>query len=135
MKTGLKRLASCAPCALLGVFFCVGLPETAGAGTVRVAELITLVGDDFSVAVTNGYGSVQAAVDAAMGTEPWMKDSVRYVRVLESRRETVRISGGGSLELNLDGHVLLPNALEPDGRVLDISSKGEGKPLAVSLRR
>ena len=133
MKTGLKRLASCAPCALLGVFFCVGLPETASAGTVRVAELITLAGDDFSVAVTNGYGSVQAAVDAAMGTEPWMKDSVRYVRVLESRRETVRISGGGSLELNLDGHVLFPNALEPDGRVLDISSKGANAPLAVSL--
>ncbi len=112
-------------------FFCAFLPATASAGTGRVAELITLTGDDFSVAVTNGYGSVQAAVDAAMGTEPWMKDSVRYVRVLENRKEALLIRGGGSLELDLDGHVLFPDA--SDDLVLDISNKGADNPLAVSV--
>lgn len=121
LKTASKFLA----CVLLFA----AVSPCAGA---NVAELITRTGPEFSDATTNGFPTVQSAVDAA--TE-CTTNRACFVRLLADRRETVRISRNICVCIHLDGHILRPDSTAVDGEVLVVQSAGGSGRVEISNGR
>lgn len=117
-----KMIATYIVCAVLGAVW-------ASSAQAGVAELITLTGDDYSEATTNGFPTLQAAVDAA---PEWSSNSVSYVRLLADRSETLRITRNGSVDISLDGHILRPDSTATNNEVLVVRSVGSSVRVAVS---
>ena len=106
----MKRLGFC--------FVAVMLVGVACAAYGHVAELITMTGGDFFTESTNGFESVQAALDASM---KWTSNNAGYVRLLSDRNETIRLSRSGDFHIALDGHVLGPDPSAENGAVIVVT--------------
>ena len=97
---------------------------SAGVAQAKVAELITVFGEDYAEATTNGYDSLQAAIDAF---PDYSTNSASCVRLLADRHETIRISAKTFVRISLGGHVLYPDSTAKDGEVFSFdNANGSG---------